>query len=489
MKRILVYMTLIAAASLFTSCSSGTTITDETTGENLTANVEEITEENVKTETSGDLGEEAVNEILTAGEKEYVLSSETIREISHVVPNIGDSYIDEEQSFGLYKTDSREMTYMVYLGEFKDGKREGTGLWYCPVSGQSFTTEWKEDKPNGKCEFTYSEPRPDGKDLKCTVTVNVEDGLYNGMLSNQKLDDEKVVLVEEVKYDKGIAELTYTLEQPATDQATIDYILSNGGTEDDIPRPEPCYDLFYGVKAYGEEIEDGTALSYEEAVKNEEYLREHLPEECIYELSSPEYELLPIGLPGFAQYLNVADQNEYSEDMTDREQYAEDSAAMKSKFDEGGIPDDSNVKVAVFPFGTVPPTAMEFSDERGAVRKVTFNYDENGKLVTASYVRYKDGKEGTYTFNYEGNRLKSTDFVWNNKGVVVDTELMVYGDNGFVIMSYEDDEELEENFKMHSEIHYEYDNNGKLIKGIQSGYEDDGEDVFDLDGIWTYIYE
>ena len=93
---------------------------------------------------------------------------------------------EKGNSWAFYYTDNR---YFLYMGGFKDGKREGTGAWICADNQLTSATwreylcvgNWSNDLPNG----TFTEYRRTKYTSSDAIEVmisqaNVKNGLYDG---------------------------------------------------------------------------------------------------------------------------------------------------------------------------------------------------------------------------------------------------------------------------------------------------------------------
>ena len=93
---------------------------------------------------------------------------------------------EKGNSWAFYYTDNR---YFLYMGGFKDGKREGTGAWICADNQLTSATwreylcvgNWSNDLPNG----TFTEYRRTKYTNSDAIEVmisqaNVKNGLYEG---------------------------------------------------------------------------------------------------------------------------------------------------------------------------------------------------------------------------------------------------------------------------------------------------------------------
>ncbi len=93
---------------------------------------------------------------------------------------------EKGNSWAFYYTDNR---YFLYMGGFKDGKREGTGAWICADNQLTSATwreyicvgNWSNDLPNG----TFTEYRrtkyTNSDSIEIMITqANVKNGLYDG---------------------------------------------------------------------------------------------------------------------------------------------------------------------------------------------------------------------------------------------------------------------------------------------------------------------
>ena len=150
---------------------------------------------------------------------------------------------------------------------------------------------------------------------------------------------------------------------------------------------------------------------------------------------------------------------------------------------------DTETEGKSFPFGTTRPVSMTYTpDGDSMLYSVTFEYDADGKLLYGHYVNPRRGRNGTYRYNYDGNKLISRDFKWNDKGDYGQTVTYTYGQSGYVESGLEHEEDEEEGMTWHEEIRYEYGNDGKLLRGVIEGYEDDGEEVLPTNGVYEFAY-
>ncbi|WP_031547562.1 tetratricopeptide repeat protein [Oribacterium sp. FC2011] len=143
------------------------------------------------------------------------------------------------------------------------------------------------------------------------------------------------------------------------------------------------------------------------------------------------------------------------------------------------------VSMAYFPKGEDTP-----------LYTVVFEYDAAGKLVSGHYHNERRNRNGTYTYSYEENILKTSSFVWND-GEFAGTapHITTYECDSFgrVISSLEDNED--EDSKQHTEVQFEYDEDGRLIGGSVSGYcmskgfDGEEDDYASSDGKYVYYYE
>ncbi|WP_031547542.1 tetratricopeptide repeat protein [Oribacterium sp. FC2011] len=145
---------------------------------------------------------------------------------------------------------------------------------------------------------------------------------------------------------------------------------------------------------------------------------------------------------------------------------------------------------------TARPVSMAYfiNGEENPLYTVVFEYDSAGNLVAGHYHRELRNRTrtGTYTYTYEGNILKTSEFVWNDGEFVgKEPNITTYecDASGRVLSSLEESED--DYSKCYTEVEFEYDENGRLIGGIVSGYSIDKEsnDYYPTDGKYVYYYE
>ena len=173
----------------------------------------------------------------------------------------GDTYINEEKGYGLYKwsdINTESVEYRIYLGQFKDGKREGEATWF-DVEGYDDigNLEWKNDIPDGKFELFRKDPTVvDVMRRKSEyLTGNVVEGLYDGVIRHTAVDfydHDQILSIQEVKYDHGIAIPIKVMElEPGEEQG---HVMAGKGKD----RKEVFYDykykFYYGLQADEQEI-------------------------------------------------------------------------------------------------------------------------------------------------------------------------------------------------------------------------------------------
>ena len=117
-----------------------------------------------------------------------------------------------------------------------------------------------------------------------------------------------------------------------------------------------------------------------------------------------------------------------------------------------------------------------------------FEYDSTGKLIYGHYENHRRGRTGTYRYNYDSGKLISRDFKWNDIGEYGQTVTYTYGQSGYVEYGLKHETDPTDGMIWHEEIHYEYDSDGKLLRAVIDGYEDDGEEILSTDGVYGFEY-
>ena len=106
-----------------------------------------------------------------------------------------------------------------YCGEWKDGKRNGQGMWLqifpdkpgivngvTGVTEHSYNGNWSNDYPNGEGQehISYDYEEMDGEDIITNVIGNFADGYYDGNLYIMTTEGENQTVDWEASANKGV---------------------------------------------------------------------------------------------------------------------------------------------------------------------------------------------------------------------------------------------------------------------------------------------
>lgn len=113
------------------------------------------------------------------------MDTDEYKQLTDHVKSQGKAYITETESggIGIYSVSKSGFEYMVYIGDFKGDKREGSGLWIGHTADDNYIADgsWSNDYPNGKTKVEWQWPNAsDNHFTKSSEVGNVINGLYDG---------------------------------------------------------------------------------------------------------------------------------------------------------------------------------------------------------------------------------------------------------------------------------------------------------------------
>ncbi len=139
-----------------------------------------------------------------------LMNSEDFTKVSDLSKFLNRPYIENSEygDIGIYEVDDANYgNFMIYFGDYVDGKRDGNGVWIGGFSDRTYMAkgEWKDDVPNGPMEIKRSESSNENIDFT-TIKGEVVNGLWNGNAIHTiyQRDGDEIVFTRDFEMGKDV---------------------------------------------------------------------------------------------------------------------------------------------------------------------------------------------------------------------------------------------------------------------------------------------